>query len=112
MSLEAMERYTVYGFDDSTNLCEVTTFNRALINKLSKLSKKHPDTYKLKNEGIVDNSPYVEYTFPKRLVSLRAPTERKMSEEERQKKSERMKQLKAKEKKEKNSKKNKEVKTK
>lgn len=104
MSLEAIERYTVYGFDDSTNLCEVTTFNRALINKLSKLSKKHPDTYKLKNEGIVDGSPYVEYTFPKRLVSLRAPSARKMSKEEKAAAAERMKKIKDDEKKKKKGK--------
>jgi hypothetical protein len=107
-----MERETVLGWSDLTNLCEITTFNRALINKLAKLSKKHPDTYKLENEGVVDGSPYVEYIFPKRLVSLRAPNSRKMTEEQKKAASERMKEVKAKEKKEKKSKKNKEVKTK
>ena len=98
MSLEAMERETVVGWSDATNLCEILTYNRALINKLAKLSKKYPDTYKLKNEDTIDGSPYVEYTFPKRLISFRAPTKRKMSEEQKKAAADRMRETKKKEK--------------
>jgi hypothetical protein len=94
MALEAMERETVVGWADDLKLAEITTFNRSLITKLKKLSKDYPDTYKLKNEGNVDGSPYVEYEFPKRLVSFRSPTKRKMSDEQKQAASDRMKKMK------------------
>lgn len=94
MSLEAMERETCFGWDDSTKLCELTTYNRAMITKLKKLCKQHPQTYKIIDEYVYDGKTegYC-FEFPKNLITLRAPTQRKMSEENKQAAAERMRKM-------------------
>lgn len=98
MPLETFERETVVGWDDSTKTAILTTWNKALMNKIDKLCKEHPNTYKLINEQEFEGSIYKEYQFSKRLVSFRAPTKRKMSEEQKKAAADRMRKMKAKEK--------------
>lgn len=103
MALKAFERETVIGWSDDTEMAEVTTFNRALINKLKKFSKDYPDIYKLINEIKIDGERCgVEYSFPKKLITFRTPRNRKMTEEQKQVIAERMKKIKEKEGKNKN----------
>src|SRR5690554_2042905 len=96
MALESVERETCIGWSDDTHAAEITTFNRAMINKLAKLAKQYPSKYKLKQEIEVDGEKCgVLYTFPKNLVTLRAPTSRKMTEEQKKAAGERLKKSRA-----------------
>lgn len=97
MALESIERETCIGWSDDTHTAEITTFNRAMINKLAKLARQYPSKYKLKQEIEVDGEKCgVIYTFPKNLVTLRAPTSRVMTEEQRKVAGERLKKSRAK----------------
>lgn len=92
MSLIASDRETCFGWQDDTQTCQLITFNKALLNKLDKLCKQYPETFKKTGDQIFDDiKEGSEYEFPKRLISIRTPTKKVMSEEQRQAASERMK---------------------
>lgn len=94
MALESFERETAIGFSDAVSYATITTFNRALMNKLDKLCNEHPQTYKILREIIIeDKVEGKEYTCPKKLISFRAPMKRKMTKEQRIAASERMKKM-------------------
>jgi hypothetical protein len=84
MALQNFERETSLWYSDETKTALVYTCNRALINKMDKLCKHHPDTYKLKRV-IKDEGNIVgkEYTCPKRLISIRSPRTKKYTDEQR-----------------------------
>jgi len=103
MSLQSFERETTFGWDKSTNICQLITFDQALDRKLMGYCKKHPDIFKMVSEqvfeGIVEGH---EFEFPKRLISIRQPTKRKqLTEDQKKAASERMKKTQEKMKKEK-----------
>lgn len=103
MALHSFERETTFGWDDSTDICQCITFNRALDRKLQSYCKEFPDLFKQCSEqvydGIVEGH---EYEFPKKFLTLRKPTKKKreMTEEQKRAAAERLK--KARQKKEKN----------
>ena len=84
MNLESWERETVISWDDSTKIATLSTYNKSMINKLDKLCQQHPNEYKMFNEIILDGEVVgKEYRFAKKLVSVRAPSTRKMTEEQK-----------------------------
>lgn len=102
MSLQSFERETTFGWDKSTNICQLITFDQALDRKLMGYCKKYPDIFKMVSEqvfeGVVEGH---EFEFPKRLITIRQPTKRKMTEEQKQAASDRMRKTQEKMKKEK-----------
>ena len=85
MPLKSFERETTVGWSDAEKLAEITTYNRALLNKLEKLSREHPNTYKFIQDVEVDGVAEGKiYTCPKNLISFRAPTTRTMTDEQKQ----------------------------
>lgn len=101
MGLEQWERETVFAFDESSKKAQITTFSRSVISKLDKFCQEYPDVYKFKNEIIIDGeSMGKEYECGnKRLINFRAPTKRKMTEEEKKNAADRLKVNKTKDKK-------------
>ena len=99
MSVPAEDRETTMGWDDSTKTCQLITFNKALLNKLDKYCKQFPETFKKTGDQIFDDiKEGAEYEFPKRLITIRTPTKKTMSDEQKQAASDRMKKMKAEEK--------------
>jgi hypothetical protein len=94
MSLQDFERETAINWDDSTKSALFYTCNRSLMTKLNKLVESYPDTYKVKRI-IYDEFEVCgkEYILPKKLISIRTPSTRVMSEENRQAASERFKKM-------------------
>jgi hypothetical protein len=92
--MEKSERFMCFGFEDDSNICHCTCMNLSWMNKLDKLCKQYPEQFKMTRELIFDNNVEgKEYEFPKKLVSIRQPTQRKVSEEQKQAASERMKKM-------------------
>lgn len=67
MNLTKQEQETIIRFDEAEATASVFTFNRALLNKLEKLTTERPDDCKLEREF---PSGAVEYTVPKRWVKI------------------------------------------
>ena len=65
--LTAIERETVVNFNEQENDCEVYTYNRKLIRKLSDRCETHPDLYKLVAD---DGNGGLTFRFPKRNLRL------------------------------------------
>ena len=93
VTLEKFERETVIGYSDDGNSASITTFNRTMLNKLEKMNKDYPDTYKFVRDLMLDGEVVgKEYSFPKRLITLRSPsTKKQMSEDQKKAAAERMK---------------------
>lgn len=86
MSLQSFERETTFGWDKSTNICQLITFDQALDRKLMGYCKKYPDIFKMVSEQIFDNElEGHEFEFPKKLVTIRQPREKKKMTEEQKK---------------------------
>lgn len=86
MSLTAYERESAVWFTDDSSEATFYTCNRSWMTRLDKMVESHPDTYKLKRE-IKDEDGIVvgkEYILPKKLISVRTPSTRTISEEQRQ----------------------------
>ncbi|MCD7886486.1 MAG: hypothetical protein LUG44_02550 [Clostridiales bacterium] len=77
MNLTKQEQETIIRFDEAEATASVFTFNRALLNKLEKLTTERPDDCKLEREF---PSGAVEYTVPKRWVKITPP--RRLSAEQ------------------------------
>lgn len=104
MSLHLFERETTFGWDKSTDICSLITFDQSLDRKLMGYCKKYPDKFKMVSEQIYDDQVEGhEFTFPKNLVSIRQPTAKKKELTEEQKKSATERLKKAREKKVKNT---------
>jgi hypothetical protein len=105
MSLQPFERETTFGWDKSYNIfVNLITFDQTLDRKLMGYCKKYPDIFKMVSEQIIDNElEGHEFEFPKKLVTIRQPREKKkMTEEQKLEAAERLqKARKKKEKKEK-----------
>lgn len=84
MALEKVERYTCIGIDESSKYAQVITFIKSDLNRLEKLCKQHPESYKHVSDQM-DNDECVgkEFICDKKLISFRAPTKRKMTNEEK-----------------------------
>lgn len=97
MALESFERETCMGWNNSTQICELITYNKTLMKQLDKYCKDYPKEYKKVNDiyidGILEGR---EYEFPKKLVTIRKPSSRKLTEEQKQAIGERMKKIKRK----------------
>ena len=94
MSLQDFERETSIWYSDADKLANIYTCNRALMNKMDKLVASNPDTYKVKR--IINDEDSVcgkEYILPKNLISIRTPSTKVMSNEQRQAASDRMKKM-------------------
>lgn len=95
MALQSFERETVMGWDKSTTICKLITFDQSLDRKLMGYCKKFPDKFKMVSEQVFDGiCEGHEFEFPKNLITIRQPTERKkMTEEQKQAASDRMKKM-------------------
>lgn len=103
MALQSFERETCFGWDKSTSICQCITFDQALDRKLMGYCKKYPTVFKMTSEQIFDEQVEGhEFEFPKNLISIRQPREKKtMTEEQKQIARDRMKKTQEKMKKEK-----------
>ena len=94
MALKDFERYTCIGSDDSDKKAQMTTFNKSMMRKMDKLCKSHPKEFKQVSEQILDGVlEGKEYEFPKNLITIRTPTKRTMTEDQKQKAAERMNKM-------------------
>ena len=84
MSLKAYERETVINMNDEDDVAYIVTYQRPWITKL----KRNP-AFKVKNEGSIDGSAFIEDTLPTALVGFRQPR-KEMSDERRAELSARM----------------------
>lgn len=92
MTLLNFERYTCIGYDDSTKIAQMITYNKTLMKKMDKLCKDFPDEFKEISKQYEDEKlEGKEYEFPKKYLTIRQPRKRKMTEEEKQKVAERLK---------------------
>jgi hypothetical protein len=99
MVLQDFERESAIWYSDADKTANLTTFNKSLINKMDKYCKEFPNTYKLIREIILDGEiAGKEYSFPKKLVSIRQPSSRKMTDEQKKAAGERLKKTKDKKK--------------
>jgi hypothetical protein len=91
--LTAYERESIIILNDDEQYATVYSCQRPMINKLDKLCKTNPDTYKF-----VKSDEYSKtYHIDKKLISFRTPVQRKeISEEQRKVLSDRMKTLRTK----------------
>ena len=91
MSLQSFERETSIWFSDDDSIAMIYTCNKSWINKLDKLVAKFPKEYKLIKEIVIDGDVVgKEYSTSKKLVSVRTPSNRKMTEEQKKAVGERL----------------------
>ena len=78
MALEKSERYTMIGIDEDSTKAQIISFIRADLNKLEKLCKQYPKSYKHVSDQM-DNDEIVgkEFICDKKLISFRAPSKKK-----------------------------------
>lgn len=76
-TLSKYECETVINYNDESKEATVYTCNKSMKNRLTKLSEKFPDVFKLQSEDEHSKT----YTFPKNLISIRAP--KVLTEEQR-----------------------------
>lgn len=95
MALDKSERYTMIGIDEDSKKAQIITFIRADLNKLDKLCKQYPESYQHVSDQFDEGDELVgkEFICDKKLISFRAPTKRKLTEEQKQAASERMKKM-------------------
>lgn len=79
------EKETIINFNDEEKDAIVYTCNRAMMVKMDRLCKKHPDIFRLDRQDEFSKT----YSFPKKYASIRNP--RIMSEEQKAKVRERFK---------------------
>jgi len=98
MALETMERFTCFGFDDSSKFCQMTTFNKSMMRKMDKYCKDFPKEFKKVSDQIFDNIlEGKEYEFDKKYISIRPPRAKKeMTEEQKLKVANRLKKARSK----------------
>jgi hypothetical protein len=86
MALEKSERYICIGIDEDLKDAQIISFIRSYTNKLDKLCKQYPKSYRHVSDQFDDDNELIgkEFICDKRLVSFRAPKETKeMSVEEK-----------------------------
>lgn len=67
MSLTKIEQETIILFNEGEADAEVYTHNVKLKNKLTRIAKKHPELYRLKDKNAHGG---VTYIFPKKLLTV------------------------------------------
>ena len=87
MSLTAYEAETIINFNEEEKTAHVYTHNKTLIKRLNKCCEKFPHLFQ--RESIELNA--VNYTIPKRYISVREPKE--YTPEQREQMKERGKRL-------------------
>ena len=75
------EQETIIRFDRANSMATVFTFEPSCIRKLGQLEEAHPDIIKLIRK---DDNGSVTYSVPKKLIGIRKPSSRTMTETERQ----------------------------
>ena len=94
MGLQKHEMETAINWDEEDKTAKFYTCSRKWITKLDKLCKKYPDTYKVIREiKIEGRTVSKEYIFDSHLVSVRTPSTRIISEEQKQAARERLNKM-------------------
>ena len=75
------ERETVLNYNDEEKVATVYTCNKALMRKADNFCSLFPEVYKVIRQDEYSKT----YEIPKKLISLRSPVKRKISEELKQK---------------------------
>ena len=70
MKLSAYERETIILFNETSEPAEVFTYNKRMIRKLEKLTKKFPDEFRHKSDN---RSGGMTYIVPKNRILISAP---------------------------------------
>ena len=92
MPLEKSERFICFGMESDSITCHCTCLDKVWDKKLMEYCKKFPDQFKMTQALIFDDVVEGhEFEFNKRLVSIRQPSKRKMSEQQKQEAGERLK---------------------
>jgi hypothetical protein len=97
MSLEKSERYLLIGIDEDSEWAQVTSFIRKYTTFLDKRCEQYPESYKKESDQF-DEDEIVgrEYIVKKRLLPptlFKAPSKKKLTEEQKQAASERMRKM-------------------
>ncbi|MDY0316870.1 MAG: hypothetical protein RBQ63_03795 [Acholeplasmatales bacterium] len=86
MALEKSERYICIGIDEDLKDAQIISFIRSYTNKLDKLCKQYPKSYRHVSDQFDDDELVgKEFICDKRLVSFRAPKNTKEKTEEEKK---------------------------
>ncbi len=92
--MELFEKETSIWFSEENDICNIYTFNKALINRLNKLSKERSEQCYIKRFiTSEEDSRSVEFVIPKNWVGIRPPKKYNLTEEQRQTRSMRFKSL-------------------
>ena len=91
--MESFEKETSIWYSEENNSCNVYTYSKALINRLNKLSGKHPDQCYVKRIISGEDASSAEFVIPKNWVGIRPPKKYNLTEEQRQTRSMRFKSL-------------------
>jgi DNA-directed RNA polymerase beta subunit len=93
MAMEKSERYTMIGIDEDSKKAQIITFIRADLNRLEKLCKQYPKSYQHASDQLDDDGVTIigkEFVCDKKLVLFKAPSSRKLTEEEKKIQGERL----------------------
>ena len=86
MPLEKSEQYTMIGIDRDKKEAQIISFIPADLNLLDKRCKQHPESYKHVSDQFDDDNTTIigkEYVCDKKLVIFKAPSSRKLTEDEK-----------------------------
>lgn len=84
MSISKYEQETSLWYNNAETEAICYTCNKALLNKLDKYCSKYPEEFKVKREIIIDGEKVGrEYIFNKKYISIRKPSSRIMSEDQK-----------------------------
>jgi hypothetical protein len=84
MSISKYEQETSLWYNNAETEAICYTYNKKLMNKLDKYCIEYPKNYKLKREVIIDGEKVgKEYIFSKQYISIRKPSSRIMSEDQK-----------------------------
>jgi hypothetical protein len=97
MSISKYEQETSLWYNNSETEAICYTCNKALLNKLDKYCSKYPEEFKVKRNVVIDGKiEGKEFTFNKKYISIRKPSSRIMSEDQKLAASIRLKKNRAK----------------
>lgn len=92
--MQKHEMETAINWDEENKTAEFYTCSRKWITKLDKMCDKYPDTYKVKREIVIEDKIIGKiYYLPSKLISIRTPSIRVMSEEQKEAARERFKKI-------------------
>ena len=91
--MELFEKETSIWYSEENDICNFYTYNKALINRLNKLSAKYPEQCYIKRIISGEDARSAEFVVPKKWISIRPPRKLNLTDEERQAIGERLKSL-------------------